>query len=68
MTDDQREQPPIGGFCDRCGHMAVRHDQDGCQFPRPADNPCKCRGMRWLGKTWPRPWLPAPDGLTKEKP
>lgn len=25
--------------------------------------PCNCRGMLWLGVRWPRPSLPAPDGL-----
>ena len=73
MTDDQPvsaapEQPPIGGFCDDCGHFAARHDELGCHFPRPATNPCDCAGMQWQGVRWPRPWMPAPDGLTKEKP
>ncbi len=59
------EQPPIGGFCDECGDFAARHDELGCQFPRFDANlaPCACSGMLWLDVRWPRPWLPAPEGL-----
>lgn len=58
------EQPPIGGLCEECGHLAGRHRGERCHFPRHVDNPCTCAGMLWLGRRWPRPWLPAPDGLT----
>lgn len=61
------EQPPIGGFCEGCGHFAGRHDEQGCHFDRPDPQPdCDCTGLLWLGRTWPRPWLPAPDGLTRQ--
>ena len=56
------EQPPIGGFCDTCGHFAGRHGPDGCGFPKPS-GPCPCLVMTWQGTAWPRPWLPAPDGM-----
>lgn len=65
------EQPPIGGTCEDCGHYAGRHGGfhvnggAGCAFPRAdPDNPCDCTGMVWQGVVWPRPWLPAPEGLT----
>lgn len=61
------EQPPIGGFCDGCGHFAGRHDEQGCHFDRPDPEPdCACPALRWQGRDWPRPWLPAPDGLRTE--
>lgn len=51
------EQPPVGGFCQTCGHFAFRHDEHGCHFPRDVPNaPCACRVMRWQGTEWPRPW------------
>jgi hypothetical protein len=57
------EQPyGPGAICDDCGHFAERHDPQGCHFPRP-DAACCCAGMLWLGTRWPRPWLPAPEGL-----
>lgn len=36
-----------GSICADCGHFAARHEGLTCQFPRPADNPCKCGGMLW---------------------
>lgn len=66
MTDSV-EQPPIGGFCDRCGHFAGRHDEQGCHFDRADPDPgCDCPALRWQGHDWTRPWLPAPDGLRTE--
>lgn len=62
--DTDTEQPIIGGTCETCGHFAGRHNETGCQFPRPAANPCTCKVMRWNATDWPRPWLPAPDGLS----
>jgi hypothetical protein len=71
------EQPPIGGICDECGHFAGRHDEAGCHGVDPAKG-CRfgegssqevyvaCDGMKWQGRTWPRPWLPYPEGLQKE--
>lgn len=56
-------QPPIGGFCGRCGHFAARHDQNGCSGLK---EPCNCTLMQWGGYLWPRPWLPAPEGLRAE--
>lgn len=60
MANDS-EQPPIGGFCEECGHFAGRHGVDGCTG---IENPCACTGMLWQGVRWPRPWLAAPEGLT----
>lgn len=57
-------QPEMGGFCGRCGHFAARHDEEGCAFP--SEEPCPCRVMQWDGYQWPRPWLPAPEGLRRE--
>ncbi len=67
------EQPPLGGFCDDCGHFAGRHGVGGCALARspgavsllgdPLPERCTCPGMLWLGVRWPRPWLPAPAGL-----
>jgi hypothetical protein len=60
----QPEQPyGPGALCEECGHFACRHNPEGCQFPRPADDPCRCSGMLWHGVRWPRPWLAAPAGL-----
>lgn len=57
-------QPEPGGTCDECGHYAARHDEKGCHFPRPPEtSPCTCQAMVYAGVTWPRPWLPAPEGL-----
>jgi hypothetical protein len=64
-----------GAMCDDCGHFAARHDESGCHGVvfavgcRLGDGgteaePRACPGMLWMGKRWPRPWLPAPDGLT----
>jgi hypothetical protein len=60
------EQPyGPGAMCDHCGHFAARHDEDGCHFDRPdPEDDCGCPVMRWLDVDWPRPWLPAPDGLS----
>jgi hypothetical protein len=56
------EQPyGPGAMCDECGHFAGRHDEDGCTG---VSKPCTCAGMLWLGTRWPRPWLPAPEGLS----
>jgi hypothetical protein len=57
------EQPPIGGFCETCGHFAGRHGEEGCLFP----GGCKagCEVMVWQGEAWPRPWLPFPDGMER---
>lgn len=64
-TTEEAEQPyGPGAICDDCGHFACRHGENGCAFPRPADNPCRCAGMLWLGTRWLRPWLPSPEGLT----
>lgn len=63
------EQPPIGGFCEGCGHFAGRHDETGCHFDRPDPQPdCDCTAMLWQDRTWPRPWLPAPAGLIAVDP
>jgi len=70
------EQPyGPGALCDDCGHMAARHDESGCHGVNPEvgcqyggrgthNRPQRCKGMLWQGTRWPRPWLPAPDGLT----
>lgn len=63
MSDTIPEQPPIGGFCDTCGHYAARHDESGCHGTDPAKG-CvygdkqgrPCTVMRWAGVDWPRPW------------
>jgi hypothetical protein len=68
-TEPSTEQPyGPGGICDECGHFAGRHAEDGCDtadlvLAGIRKKPCKCKGMLWLGVRWPRPWLPAPDGL-----
>ena len=59
---DEADQPPIGGFCSDCGHFAGRHDEEGCHWP---GYDCGCPAMRWNDLRWPRPWLAAPEGLTK---
>jgi hypothetical protein len=57
------EQPyGPGAMCDDCGHFAGRHNEDGCPG---INNGCDCAGMLWLGTRWPRPWLPAPEGLAR---
>lgn len=70
MTQAAPEQPyGPGAFCDTCGHFAARHGEDGCLFP----GGCKhgkvegqpCTVMTWQGIEWPRPWLPAPEGLKR---
>lgn len=53
------DDPGPGGFCDTCGHFAARHDESGCHFPRPADNPCLCGVFVWAGVAYPRPWEPS---------
>lgn len=53
MTDEKKpEMPPIGGFCDECGHIAGRHTATGCPGIK---NPCDCRGLLWLGHRWAVP-------------
>lgn len=63
----EAEQPPIGGFCDTCGHYAARHDEGGCHGTDPQvgcrfgkgatkKNPIPCSVMMWDGVAWPRPW------------
>lgn len=68
MNEPSQPQPPIGGFCDECGHIAGRHgiDEDGKDGCGGVTGPCDCAGMLWLGNRWPRPWLPAPEGLKTE--
>jgi hypothetical protein len=56
------EQPyGPGAICEDCGHFGGRHDENGCDAKWAG--PCNCAGMLWLGHRWPRPWLPAPEGL-----
>jgi hypothetical protein len=55
-------QPHVGGFCEDCGHFAGRHDSDGCHWD---GYECGCPGMKWHDLRWFRPWLPAPEGLTR---
>lgn len=63
----EADQPPIGGFCDECGHYAARHDEAGCHGVDPKKgclfgkgatkrNPKPCSVMMWDGVAWPRPW------------
>jgi hypothetical protein len=65
------EQPyGPGGICDDCGHFAGRHGPDGCDTSDLVakgirKKPCSCKGMLWLDVRWPRPWLPAPEGMTR---
>jgi len=58
-------EPPYGpgALCEECGHFAARHGAGGCTGVTAS---CGCAGMRWLGVLWPRPWLPAPDGLVAQ--
>jgi hypothetical protein len=70
MTETEQPYGP-GGFCERCGHFAGRHSEGGCDTSDLVERgirkkPCPCKGMKWLGQTWYRPWLPAPEGLKKE--
>lgn len=68
--NDSPEQPyGPGAICDECGHFANRHGEHGCDTSDLVASgirmtPCECAGMLWLGERWPRPWLPAPEGLT----
>lgn len=60
-----------GAICDDCGHFAGRHNEKGCNTEDLVRSgirkePCDCKGMLWLGTRWPRPWLPAPEGLRAE--
>lgn len=59
MTEPVQPYGP-GAICEECGHFSGRHDEDGCPGVL---NACACKGMLWLGTRWPRPWLPAPEGL-----
>lgn len=78
--EGHKHEPPEqpygpGAFCEDCGHFACRHDMEGCSFPRewrggersPTETfkDCHCEAMLWQGVRWPRPWLPAPDGLER---
>ena len=68
--EKETEQPPIGGFCDDCGHFAARHGEEGCDTSDLVKRGirtklCNCVAMKWRGRQWPRPWLPAPEGLKK---
>lgn len=56
------DQPPPGGTCDDCGHFALRHNENGCDFPRKEKPPCQCEGFLWNGNRWPRPWRAANAG------
>lgn len=62
MTSEGPEQPyGPGAICEACGHFAERHAPapSGCGGIKG----CDCTAMLWQGVRWPRPWLPAPDGL-----
>lgn len=78
MTQQENEVYGPGAICDDCGHFAARHGEDGCAGVVPETgcrfgeggteaNPKKCEGFLWQGRRWPRPWLPAPEGLTTSK-
>jgi hypothetical protein len=68
MTIGALEQPyGPGALCGDCGHMAARHDEDGCHGVDPAvgcrfsgkgteKRPKKCSAFLWNGVRWPRPW------------
>lgn len=66
VTEPEEKMPEQpygpGAFCGTCGHFAGRHGPDGCSG---IEGPCKsrCEAMQWNGYKWPRPWLPAPEGL-----
>lgn len=44
--------PHIGGFCEDCGHIAMRHFGRECGFGqlREDKSPCECAGMLWNGE------------------
>lgn len=59
-TPDLPVQPySPGALCETCGHFAGRHGPEGCLWI----DGCLCKAMLWLDVRWPRPWLPAPEGL-----
>lgn len=71
MDDPKKEVYGPGGICETCGHFAGRHDEEGCRGMKD-DYDCHCapkkrdcKVFRWVGQDWPRPWLPAPEGLMK---
>lgn len=39
-----------GSQCEECGHFADRHYERMCRFPRPENDPCKCKSMKWRGQ------------------
>lgn len=40
-----------GGFCEDCGHFAVRHiGSVPCDFPKANNEVCRCEGMLWKGE------------------
>lgn len=61
----EADQPGPGGFCDICGHFAMRHDKNGCNGTNP-ELGCrfggteaeqkKCEVMVWGKVKWPEPW------------
>lgn len=53
-----------GAICDECGHFAERHQPAYCSGVPFGHEACACAGMLWLRVRWPRPYLPAPEGLT----
>jgi murein endopeptidase len=68
------EPPTDKSYCETCGHLSTHHDEAGCsmnsrlpaverQSTVPVPDPCDCAVMSWFGREWPRPWLPAPEGL-----
>lgn len=82
LPDPLPEQPAPLGICATCGHFAIRHGPDGCTgVPSAAgtDVPCRygagddgpeipCTMFMWNGNAWPRPWMPAPEGLVADAP
>lgn len=74
MPEPELPEQPYGpaAICDTCGHFAGRHDEKGCRGMND-DYDCHCaprrghcQGFLWKGVIWPRPWLPAPEGLKAE--
>lgn len=64
VTEGPEQPYGPGAICDRCGHFASRHDQDGCRgVTRGCAYGCADKPFLWRGAEWPRPWLPTPEGL-----
>lgn len=74
MTAPEQPYGP-GALCGDCGHMAFRHDEDGCHGVDPEvgcrfggrgteKNPKQCKGMLWMGVRWAKPW--DTNGYVKE--